>query len=670
MNPKNITQNRVRWIARVSLLGFALIFGRLIQLQILDHADLLQQARTQQVKTVEVQAPRGTIFDRNGRPLAMSVPVDTVIVNPQRIPDRGVAAEILAKILGLDQDELTRRVETAFKAGRGYLVVKKHVNPEEANRLKHLNLEWVEFRPGARRYYPNGSLAAHVVGSVNHEQEGDAGLEQGLNDELQGHTGVVRMTTDVRRRGFNTEIDSAMMSGQDVRLTIDRRIQHVAERSLAKAVIDHNCKTGSLVVMNPHTGELLAVANYPTFDPNLPVQGPDDMAGRRNLAVVAPFEPGSVFKVFTIAAALETTNLTPDTVINCGRGVINLFGRIIHDHDPYSALSMADVLAKSSNIGAIQVGLRVGEQRLHEYVKRFGFGDQTGLPLPAESSGRVFRLSRWTKSSIGSVAMGHEVLSTTVQLAQGAAVVANGGLLVRPRITVAGPAAGAIRNVALVEDKGQPVRAIKPETAITMRQLMEGVVLRGTGRAARLDGYSSAGKTGSAQIYDEETKHYTHKYNASFMGFAPVANPALVVVVTLNGASKYGGAVAAPVFREVAGAALRILDVPRDLPDQLTPAAEPEQPANDVAIAELGRPMLTEPIGPKPAPPAPDPNAPVLIGPRVPDFSGKTMRAVLEESVALGLKVRFSGKGVARAQDPAAGTVIAAGEPVRVQFAR
>jgi cell division protein FtsI (penicillin-binding protein 3) len=488
-------------------------------------------------------------------------------------------------------------------------------------------------------------------------------MEQTLDDQLRGRAGLARVLTDVKHRGIASRVSTEAVSGENVTLTIDERIQFVAERELKRAAKTHECPTGSLVVMNPHTGEILALASYPSFDSNVPARSEEDLDKRENHAISVPFEPGSVFKVITAAAALETTRLRPESMIACGSGRINLFGRVIHDHKAYSEMTLAEVLAYSSNIGAIQIAMEVGEAHLLDYIRRFGFGKETGIPLPGESAGQVWDLKDWGKTSIGSVAMGHEISTTTLQLAQAASVIANGGSLVTPRLVLRRQRPGEPPEESAVETRR---RVIRPETAIALRQMMEGVVLDGTGKLARLDGYTAGGKTGSAQIFDPEIGRYTHRYNASFLGLAPVANPAIVVVVTLNGASKFGGAVAAPVFREVAMAALRLLDVPKDLPE--TPPLREDEPVDfsDLAIADLGPSARL----------LPGPRVPArrdileVWGPRVPDFYGKTMRTVLEQSSARGLPVELSGSGIARAQAPAAGAILRRGERVRIQFAR
>jgi cell division protein FtsI (penicillin-binding protein 3) len=689
-DPEVVTVKRVRIIARIALLWVALLFCRLIHLQVFSHDEYVRLAQQQQEKQIEIQAPRGAIYDRNREPLAMSLPVDSVCVNPVRVPDIGVASQLLARTLELDPKQLEFKIKLAQDNHRGFLWVKRKITPEESERLRSYNFDWVEYRQESRRFYPGGQLAAHVVGSVDHEERGNVGLERSLNDDLEGHPGVIKLSTDVKQRVFEETVFTEPQAGKNITLTIDGRIQHVAERALAKAVIDNHCTTGSLVVMNPHTGEILAMANYPTFDPNEPLKPGESLEDRVNLAVSVPFEPGSVFKVITLSAALEATDLQPGSIIQCGNGIIRLAGRVIHDHNSYSTLSMADVLAKSSNIGAINVGLRVGQEKLYEYVRRFGFGKSTGLPLPAESTGVVRPLSQWQGSSIGSVAMGHEVSSTTVQLAQACSVIANGGRLVSPRLIMSRQRPGG--PVEPEPAAGECPMVISPANVNKMISMMEGVVLHGTGTNAKLDHFTSAGKTGSAQIFDLETHQYTHHYNASFMGFAPatMAKPRVVVVVTLNGAARYGGAVAAPVFREVTTAALRILDVPKDLPDGFSvEEQEDTHVTDDSALAELnpdapalagqavegrrGVSLLSPVANTAPVVQGPQPAGPQEVfvnGPRVPDFRGKSLRAVLEESARAGVPVEYSGNGIARAQWPAAGVILPTGERVRVQFAR
>jgi cell division protein FtsI (penicillin-binding protein 3) len=362
-----------------------------------------------------------------------------------------------------------------------------------------------------------------------------------------------------------------------------------------------------------------------------------------------------------------------------------MMGRVIHDH-VRGTLTMADVLAKSSNIGAIQIGLRVGDQQLYKYVRKFGFGRKTGVDLPGESPGILRKVENWTPTSIASVAMGQEVGVTSLQLALAAAAVANGGLLPKPKLVLARQKKGGPLEKFADE---KPERAIAPETAIRMRQMMEGVVLHGTGlKYATIKGYTSGGKTGSAQIFDTRVHAYTHIYNASFLGFAPVANPQIVVAVTLNGTQNgnagFGGPVAGPVFSKVAMTALRMLDVPKDLPDSLSTASDsvndlskPEQGSRSVSSVTLPPVQADSPATAEESKASKDSSpdrrpflSSALVGPKVPNFRGMTLRAVLEESAATGVQIEVLGNGLARNQEPPAGSILAPGARVRVQFTR
>ncbi|HEV2202522.1 MAG TPA: penicillin-binding protein [Bryobacteraceae bacterium] len=730
---------RLKWLLWSMLLWVAAIFGRLVFLQVVRHDDLLKLAQSQQQKSVEIEAVRGTIFDRAGQPLAKTLPAESICVDPLKIPDASVAADILSRVLDVDRRDLFDRIQTAKRHKNGFLWVKRKVSADEATRVRSLKLDWVEFRGEMRRFYPHAQLAAHVLGSTGMvsqddvTEHGNGGIELSFDDDLSGEPGIGRVYNDVRQNAYDMLVTRAPEPGANLTLTIDTNLQYDAEHALAAAVEKTHARTASLVALNPYTGEILAIANYPSYDPNYSLKPGEAAAARSNLAVSTPFEPGSVFKVITLSAALETTQLTPESIINCGNGSINLFGRVIHDHSRYAALSMADVLAKSSNIGAINVGLKVGEKNLYEYVRRFGFGSKSGIDLPGESAGMLRRLRNWEPSSIGSVAMGHEIGATSIQLALAGAVVANGGLMVKPRLVLVKQKPGAAPEPIPQE---KPRRVIAPETAIKMRQMMEGVVLHGTGRAAILRGYTSGGKTGSAQIYDFKTRAYTHSYNASFLGFAPVGNPQIVIAVTLigttGGGAGFGGATAAPVFHDVATSALRMLDVPKDLPDTtMHAAAKSTEPGsvNDLAIAGLSAPpeliesrttpssivrpetagralspgnsqtassftesthgqAAAQPVRPQSVSSVTPPpvqggspasaNEPSLDrrpffstrGSRVPDFRGMTLRTVLEESAATGLPVEVRGDGLARDQDPPPGSVLSPGTRVRVQFAR
>ena len=655
---------RLVLLARVAILWFIIVFARLLHLQIFRHEELRTKSDNQAIRKREIRAQRGSILDRNGMPFALSMERETVLVNPMRIPDAGVAADLLSSLLQVDREEIYNRILMARSQDQGYLIIKKHVTIPEADRIRTINLDYVDFEKESVRIYPKGMLAAHVLGSVDYAQHGNAGLEMMLDEELEGVAGVSRTMSDSRRHILEQLIESPAQAGKDITLTIDERIQFPVEKVLKAAVIQHGALTGSAVVLRVGTGEILAMASYPTFDPNVPLAPEESMKSRLNTAIAAPFEPGSVFKVLTLSSALETTSLRPETPINCGNGSISLAGgRVVRDTHAYGVLSMADVLAKSSNGGAIRIGLTVGKNNLSDYVQKFGIGKKIGLPLPAETPGMLHSLKRWTEDSVASISMGHEVAVTTIQLAQACSIVANNGVLVKPYLIVKKQRPGESPEITK-PDRGKVV--LKPETSFMMRQMMEGVILRGTGRhTARLEQYTAGGKTGSAQMYDNKTHKYTKRYNDSFMGFAPVTNPQIVVVVTLTGASLLASVVAGPSFKEISMAALRRLGVPKDVPDEAPHIIDNKEVESDLAIAAIssGPPDADEDL------PGAG-NLPDSGGPRVPDFHGKTMRAVLEESSASGLDVEISGKGIARSQTPLPGTLLGSGNRIKVQFTR
>lgn len=662
------------------LLGWALILVfRLFDLQVLAHDEMVRRARAQQEKLEPIPARRGSIYDRNGNLLAISSPSRFVVVNPRRIPDRGTAAALIAGVLGLDAKRLAVSLAVAAERRSGYLVVDQHVNEDQAATLRAMNLDWLSIRDGSVRSYPNKDVAAHVVGNVNAEGQGVAGVELKLNKDLRGMPGELRVERDAKANSYAAEVVKAAVPGKDIGLTVDRELQYVAKETLREAVVKNHADHGSLVAMNPNTGEILALENYPTYDPNEHLLPGEKPKGREDLAVVAPFEPGSVFKVVTVSAALETTRLTPETMINCGNGSIKIFSRVVHDHKSYSLLSMQDVLAFSSNVGAIRIGMQVGNSNLYEYIRRFGFGSRTGIELPAEAPGLLRPLKRWQPTTIGSIPMGHELAVTSVQLAQAGSIIANGGYLVRPRLVAWERKPGGARQTPSRPD---PRRVLSPQTAMEMRAMMRRVVTEpgGTAHHLHVTGYTIAGKTGTAQIYDYAHRVYTHRYNASFMGFAPFQNPSIVVVVTVSGTTGlagYGGWAAGPVFENVMSTGLRRLGIVRDVPQDIEELLAKEQAdkdkkkdkdsekeTDDVALASLNPPTLEE-MQQASGDVVADPNAP-----KVPNFVGKTVKDVMEEATATGLEVDLFGDGMARAQTPAAGAVLMPGERIAVRFAR
>ena len=673
------------------LAGWAfIVVMRLLQLQVFGHDHYVRLGDSQQEKLETIDAPRGAILDRDGNFLAISSASQLAVVNPRRIPNKSLAAALLARILGLDTIELQNDLEAAAasRRHRGYFVVDENITPQQADTLRALKLDWLEIQRGTVRTYPNGQLAAHVIGDVNAEGRGAAGIELKLNKDLSGKPGLKLVKMDVQQRAYASEIEKAPVMGKTVELTINSELQHVAEDALADAVVHNHADHGSVVAIDPKSGEILALANYPTYDLSKKLHAGEKPHGREDLAVVAPYEPGSVFKIITLAAALETTNLRPSTMIPCAGGVLRIFGRTVHDAENHGDLSMEDVLAWSSNVGAIRIGMQVGAKNMYDYVRKFGIGSRTGIELPAEAPGMLRRLSRWQPTSLPSVAFGHEVSVTTVQLARMGSVIANGGFLIHPHLVKWEQAPGRPKEYPHFDP---PPRVLEPSTVATMRNMMERVVTtpHGTAHHLHLIGYSLAGKTGTAQIFDFAHHMYTHKYNASFLGFAPIENPSVLIVVTISGTTGiagFGATAAGPPFEAVATEALRQRDVPRDVPEeieaieqkQLADKAKQEaknkragqEAVDEDTVADLATPLTaqeqTEASGGTDNA-ASDAN---LSGPKVPNFVGKTLQNVMEEAAQQGVQIDLMGDGMARAQSPPAGALITPGERVLVRFAR
>ena len=373
-----MVDRRLTWLAAVVLIWGAAIFARVIGLQVIHHRQYLNKAAARQEVSIEVPAPRGTIFDRSGHCLAMSVSSQSVYVNPKKLPSIGVAAELLAIVLDMDRDALEARFKQASDDERGFLWVKRRISQSELESLRKLGFDWISIANESRRHYPKHKLAAHLLGFVNSEEKGAAGVEMSLEGELRGVPGRERLLTDAKRHGIASRLSIPPKPGTSITLTIDEQLQFVAERELADAVESHHATSGSVVVMDPNTGDILAMASYPTYDPNdslpKPAKPGDFPKERTNHAIQLPFEPGSVFKVINFSAAFETTNLNPESPINCNGGVIRVANRTIHDsHGGTGVVPLKTVLAKSSNVGAIQVGARVGQANMYEYVHRFGY---------------------------------------------------------------------------------------------------------------------------------------------------------------------------------------------------------------------------------------------------------------------------------------------------------
>ncbi len=566
------------WVAMIAL--------RLGWVQVVRHSEFVRRAAQQQQRTFEVAPRRGMLYDRNLRELAMTVLVDSVYAVPSELGDnRENAAEMLAHVVHSDPDDSftsQKRILGRFNASRNFAWVARRLDKETAERVRELNLKGVYFQKEFKRFYPNNDLAAQVLGYVGTDDKGLGGLELEFDDDMHGTSGHMLTALDAKRHVLGSE-ESQPLPGENLVLTIDANIQYMAERALDAQMEKVKALHGTVVVQDPHTGNILALAIAPRFNPN---DSRHIRSGSlENLAVSDVYEPGSTFKLVTYAAAIDGAGVKPSDLVDCQGGQITLFGRTIHDDISDRGLGVITVqraLEKSSDVAAVKMAMKLGNEKFYRYIKGFGFGDRSGIELPSETRGLLRAPNRWGATSFGSIAIGQEIGVTPVQLVSMVSAIANGGVYLPPHILLSSTdqvkGDPRLKPVAFrpANQLPEPLpdgsrRVISEMTSATMRKMMEGIVVEGTGKSAALNGYSSAGKTGTAQKIDVATRTYSHtKLVASFAGFAPVSNPAISVTVVIDnptvGPSKYGGAVSAPVFAEVAQQVLEYLGVPHDRP--------------------------------------------------------------------------------------------------------
>ena len=676
-------------VAGVALLWATAIFGRLGYLQLYRHRDYLLRAQRQQQRIIEITPKRGAIYDRNMHALAMSIKVDSAYAIPAELKDRTLAAQLLSGVLGVPVDVLESRLDSS----QNFVWIERKLTPEKAEAISALNLKGVYTQPENKRFYPKGDLASHVVGFVDVDEKGLGGIEYGLENQIRGKSEKIVMMADAHQKAFDGG-EARRERGASVVLTLDEKIQYVAERELKVAIKKTHALAGTVVVMNPNNGEVLALANWPTFDPNAAAApSPEAREARMNRAVTALYEPGSTFKLITLAAAFDQGITRPDEVFDCENGAIYVAGHKIHDHKRFGLMTVADILAQSSDVGAIKIAERLGAGKFYDYIHTFGFGTPTGIDLPGEGRGILRPLANWSPISIGAISMGQEVGVTPIQLISAVSAIANGGLLYKPHVVAEVRKGESVLPHDGLTSSSEPRRVIQPETAATLRRLMEGVVIsqHGTGKLARLNGWTSAGKTGSAQKIDPNTGRYSPtQLIASFTGFAPINNPAITILVSLDSpvGLHEGGMVAAPVFKRIAEQVLPYLEVPRDVPvSEVRQASYKKQAQSDPETLEDFSPSellpLSEQLESKPevaasALPANDFNpAPQVTLPvsteedgeiPIPDFSGKTMREVTEMCLSMGLDPALVGTSLATNQTPVAGAQVRRGTRVTVQF--
>ena len=549
------------------LYGFLLIFllcsvalvARAVNLQIVDTEFLQDQGEARYLREVVIPNRRGNILDRNGEPLAVSTPVDSVWVNPQMLLQSPADIEPLAQVLGVDSDEIQRRLTQ--RSTREFVWLRRRLHPDVAARIEALKLHGVFLQKEYRRFYPAGEVASHLIGFTNIDDVGQEGLELAYNDWLQGKPGLKRIIRDRLGRTIeHVEVVRESVPGQDLSLTIDRRLQYLAYRELKRTVLKHGARSGSVVLLDVKSGEVLAMVNQPSYNPN---HSNIDSEGLRNRAVTDVFEPGSVMKPFAVASALETGRWTPATPIDTTPGHINISGHTISDHHNYGPIDVTRLITKSSNVAATKIALDLEPEHMWNTYDRFGFGDVTGTGFPGESAGVLRNHRRWRRVDQATLSYGYGISVTVLQLAEAFAALADEGRLRRPSLVM-----GAANP---------PTSVLDPVIARQVASMLETVTgPEGTGKAARVENYRVSGKTGTSR--KASASGYASRYIASFAGFAPSSDPALVGVVVINdptGDVYYGGLVAAPLFSGVMTGALRLLNIPPDdYGDMMAQAAE------------------------------------------------------------------------------------------------
>ena len=640
---------RIIMIGTVFGLLFLNVVGRAFYLQILQHENLVKKADKQHQHRVDLTPARGSILDRNGTTLAESIHMDSCYAEPRRIKDVDGTAAVLAPILGVPKHELIAKLSI----NKSFTWIERWLAPEVAIRVKNMKLPGIGLAPESKRFYPNREIAAHVIGFTGRDPNGLEGVELKYDSTIMGNTGY--MITERDALGRNIAIKNTVIKdsspGKSVILTLDKTIQFIAEKELAKAVIDSKAKSGMALVMEADTGKVLAMANYPTFNPN--AYSRYSLAQLRNHVVTDSFEPGSTFKVFTIASALDSGVIKATDMYNCENGIYQMAGRTIHDDHPHSRLNVSEIIKYSSNIGAAKIGFKMGGEKLSAYLRNFGFGSRTGIDLPGEAAGSLKRHLQGIDLATNSFGQG--VSLSAMQLTSALSAIANGGNLMRPYLVE-----------QILDDNGKVVqrfepqvvrRVISPETARKVTNMMETVTVDGdTGTKAALDGFRVAGKTGTAQKVDPVTHTYSSKRIGSFVGFVPSDKPKLIITVIIDEPQgiKYGGVVAAPAFREIAQNSLAYLKIQPNMP--LTAASKPVEATVTSSVA-------VESFSDGDVPDTP------TEGEVMPDFRGMSMRRVLQVMEKRSINIRLLGSGRAAEQSPLPGHKIHGAGEVWIKFA-
>ncbi len=538
--------------------AFFVVIFRLGELMLLDHQELSAKATSQYQRTSHIEAGRGQIYDRRGRELAVSLDARSLYCDPLEVASVSSEAREVSKAIGMSYSQVAAKMAPDGK--KRFVWIERKLTDEQSDAMKAMGLgPGLGFIEESRRYYPEGGLAAQVLGYLNMDNKAQDGVEKEYTKTLTDKGGKVVVERDATGKILSQGVQMESQ-GDNVVLTIDEGLQYIAETALDEAMKKWQARSATVIMMNPYTGGILAMASRPSFDPNDPGEYP--AAARRNRAIMDLYEPGSVFKIVMSSAALENRIVTPETVFNCHGGVFTVDGRTFHDVDRNGMLTFEQIIQKSSNVGSIQVALKLGAKRYYKYLKLLGFGQKTGIDLPSESGGYA-RFPR-TDVALASMAIGYGVAVTPLQVLRAYSAIANGGYLVTPHVVsrITSPDGQVISSFV-----GQPVRVLRPETAATFKKILSLVTQKGgTAQEADVDGNAVCGKTGTARLFDPRTGRYSNKYASTFVGFVPARDPKIAMIVVFKGAkgSIYGGVVAGPVFSSIAEKAFAYLNVPRD----------------------------------------------------------------------------------------------------------
>ncbi len=545
-------------LSAVIVFSFFAVILRLVDIMLFNHERFAEKAKIQQAKKESIPVKRGFIYDRKGRPLAINLDTESIFIDPSEIKSPDIVASALSGVTGYKKEMILRKVN----ADKRFIWIQRYQDIEYTKKIKELKMEGVGFIPDTKRYYPKGSLASHIVGFVDLDSNGLEGVEKKYNKYLSAPKETILVRRDAKgnllSEGMKGEI-----RGNDIVLTIDEGLQHILEKHIDEAVLQWRAASATAVMMNPYTGEILAMASRPTFDPNKPSGVKAEQ--RRNRAITDCYEPGSTFKIIVSAAALEERKVNPDTRFDCSAGYIEVAGKKMKDVHKYGVLTFKEVVQKSSNVGTIKIGQKLGSEKIHEYITRFGFGEKTEIDLIGEVSGLVRPPEKWSAMSIGAISIGYEILVTPLQVLRAYSAIASGGLLVKPYVvSEIYSSDGEIFYKALPEAK----RILSENTANMFKEILKSVAEDGgTAKTAAVEGNKVAGKTGTARLLDQKAKRYsTDKYVSSFVGFVPAESPkiAMIVVIHEPRGAIYGGVVAGPVFKKIADDALSYLNIPRD----------------------------------------------------------------------------------------------------------